>query len=179
MSSKTIFLCAGHHNNDSGAIGIDGVKESDLTKELRDLIASELGDGVWLDSDGDHLSQVVMKIVSLSKEEDIVCDLHFNAYDSPSACGCEVIVANKARDVECELAQKLVDKISEVLGIKNRGVKTESDSHRGQLAMMRPKGINVLIEVCFITNENDLKSYLANKDKLASSIAEILKEYAV
>lgn len=35
-----------------------------------------------------------------------------------------------------------------------------------------------LIEVCFITNPDDLKAYQANKDKIAKAIARAVLEYA-
>ena len=39
--NMAIFISAGHHNNDSGAIG-SGYKENKLTIEFRDLVVSEL-----------------------------------------------------------------------------------------------------------------------------------------
>jgi N-acetylmuramoyl-L-alanine amidase len=43
---------------------------------------------------------------------------------------------------------------------------------------MRLKGENILIEMCFITNANDMASYQANKVQLAESLADVLIKYA-
>ena len=64
-----------------------------------------------------------------------------------------------------------------VLGIKNRGVISETASHRGRLGLMRENGTVSLLELCFISNPNDLKAYHAKKNVLAKEIAKILVRY--
>ena len=41
---------------------------------------------------------------------------------------------------------------------------------------MRENGINLLIEVCFISNATDMAFYQANKQKVANELALILLE---
>ena len=57
-------------------------------------------------------------------------------------------------------------------------VKLESESQHKSLGFMRLKGENILIEMCFITNANDMASYQANKVQLAESLADVLIKYA-
>lgn len=170
---RAVFLAAGHWNKDSGAIGHGGVKESDLTKELRDMIFGHLP-FAWRDDDGMSLSLVVREIKKRSQPGDIICDLHFNAYNG-KATGVEVIVPAVPSMAEMGLAENITESISSTLRIVNRGVKTEKESHRGRLAMMRPEGINILVEVCFIDNPSDLESYQKKKEEVAKVIASNLK----
>jgi hypothetical protein len=60
------------------------------------------------------------------------------------------------------------------MGIRSRGVKSEKDTARKTLAIMRPAGINLLPEICFISNRSDVSAYQANKDKVAEVIARHL-----
>lgn len=174
-----IFLLAGHTasknspNYDPGAIA-NGVSEADLAKELRDLTFPKLNPSkVRVDDDRDSLKQVIQKIQSTDK--DIICDIHFNAA-TPQATGVEVIVPFRATQIELDLASKIANSFANIMSIKNRGVKDETKTARGRLGIMQPKGINVLIEVCFITNTKDLKAYQDNKVKLAESLTQILSE---
>ncbi|WP_337043874.1 N-acetylmuramoyl-L-alanine amidase [Emticicia sp. 17c] len=170
-----IFLTAGHHRKDAGAV-FNGRKEADETIKLRNAITAHLqkqGVEVWNDADEWDLSQTIAEIKKLSKPNDTVCDLHFNA-GSTTATGCEVFVPDDATTEELNLAQRLVENIASLLMIKNRGIKRESNSQHKKLGMMRPQGKNVLIEVCFISNVNDMKNYDACFPYLVETIAQIL-----
>ena len=174
-----IYLSAGHNPNglkpDSGAIG-NGYQEAKLTQELRDLTTKVLrnnGANVWNDDDTMRLPQVLAAINST--EKDVICDLHFNA-GPPTATGVEVLIPARHTSLEKEMATKLVTMLSGVMKLRSRGVKTESDSQHGSLGIMRENGINLLIEVCFISNATDMAYYQANKQKVANELALILEE---
>lgn len=174
-----IYLLAGHTasknspNYDPGAVS-NGVSEADLAKELRDLTFPKLNpSNVRVDDDRDSLKTVIQKIHSTDK--DIICDIHFNAA-TPQATGVEVIIPFRATQTEVDLAYKIATSFAAIMDIKNRGVKDETKTARGRLGIMQPKGINVLIEVCFISNTTDLKKYQDNKVKLAESLSQILTE---
>lgn len=175
MNTGKIYLCAGHHKNDTGAV-CGQWKEADLTIELRDLIAQKIS--VIKDNDFQTLAQLVKELVNNSKMNDVICDLHFNASDSENATGCEVFIADKFTEPEKRLANELCQSISSTLDITNRGFKKESESARGRLAMMSPAGINVLIEVCFMTNKRDMSQYQMLKETLSEKIGEVLNRYA-
>jgi N-acetylmuramoyl-L-alanine amidase len=42
---------------------------------------------------------------------------------------------------------------------------------------MRENGIVCLLELCFISNKNDVDAYQENKEQLAKDIAEIVIKY--
>jgi N-acetylmuramoyl-L-alanine amidase len=177
MITKKIYPLAGHSNTDPGAIA-NGYREADLTKELRNIIVNELKKRNYLkfqiDDDKDGLSTVLKKINPGKK--DILLDIHFNSA-SPTATGTEVFISNYAGDTSKNFAKELVDGTSKIIGITNRGVKPESLSARKRLAVLNKNGAAALIEVCFITNANDMAKYQANKIKLAAFIAELLIKY--
>lgn len=174
-----IYLSAGHTPSgltpDAGAVG-NGYHEAKLTQELRDLTTKALrsnGTKVWNDDDTQRLPAVLAAINST--EKDVVCDLHFNA-GPPTATGIEVLIPTRYTSLEKEMATKLVTMLSGVMKLRSRGVKTEADSQHGTLGIMRENGINLLIEVCFISNATDMAFYQANKQKVANELALILLE---
>lgn len=177
-----IFLTAGHHNRDSGAIG-HGYKESDLTKEIRDLTAARIRQldstvDLWLDDDNDTLTQVIHKVKSKAKPTDVWLELHFDAASSPTATGATALVAANAREKSKKLAADLVSIGSKVLGIRNRGVMSELNSNRGRLGMLHTAASSVLYEVAFISNENDVEAYQDMKYWLSDELARVLINHA-
>lgn len=172
-----IFLTAGHNpkgpNPDPGACA-NNYREADLTIQLRDLTSAVLrnnGQKLWNDSDADSLSTVVSKLKTGNGS--VICEIHFNA-GPPTATGVEVIVPTRSTIEERELAESVAKTFAETMSIRNRGVITESQTRHGRLAIMRPEGINILIEVCFITSKSDLQTYFAKKEVLANKLAELL-----
>jgi N-acetylmuramoyl-L-alanine amidase len=180
---RKIFISAGHSNvvgKDEGAVGLNGIKEGDLTVDLRKLIVEELillGQHTITDPDYFVTKDTVTIINVMLESRDIAVDIHFNAFSFPGARGTEVLVPFKASDVELQLAEILSENISAVLATTNRGVKTEAQSARGRLIFMTPKCENILIEVCFITNKYDLISYFAKEKILAKVIAKCLYDF--
>ena len=175
-----IFILAGHHNNDPGAISPHtGEKEADLTKELAGMVTERINDiapdiETWNDDPNDALNRVVAKISERITNKDIICDIHFNSFHSSSATGFEVIVSNNAGQVSKSIANDLCDIIPKVIGISNRGVKTESQTARGRLAIVNLPGVAVLIETAFLSNPTDMDKYHKQKHWVADEIARIL-----
>lgn len=176
-SCRRIWLSAGHGGSDPGAGG-SGYREADLAIELRDLVRGQMPSDadVWTDPNSWATKQTAPYIQGRSKAGEIVCDIHFNAYNGV-AQGVEVIVPDSPTAFEIKLAEKLAAGISE--SIKSplrgtRGVKTESQTPHKRLAMMRPPGENVLIEVCFIDNAAEMARYQSSKLLVARKIADAL-----
>lgn len=188
---RHIWISAGHSNvvgKDRGAHA-NGVYEGDLTVELRNLICDNL-DCMNLEytqnKDSNALSETMSVLRNLTKNKDILIDLHFNFSTIPSATGCESYVSNIANEVELELAEKGTDTISRILGIQKRGmykgyegVKSETSSQHKRLGWMKLLGNNVLYEICFISNDGDFAKYQKNKRDLAYEIAVDISEFAI
>lgn len=179
-----IFISAGHHDKDPGAIA-NGYRESDLTKKLRDIIVSVLrvrglqqGTDYITDNDNESLQQYLSRIKT--GDGSVVFEIHFDS-GGTDATGCTMIVPKRTLTKEFEIETKfgleIVNGCSGIMAIKNRGVKEESETHVKKLAIMRENGINGLLEVCFISNKNDLEKYFVKQNEIANHIANTLIKY--
>lgn len=171
------YVSAGHHENDPGALG-SGQNENELTIEFRDLVISELarmGVSYAKDKDNETLGQYLHRIRPGAAS--VVVEFHFDSSSNKNATGTTAVVANKASKNSKAFAKELVDKTTEILGIRNRGVIPESQTYRKRLAIMRKPGIVALLELGFISNQKDVEAYHAGKAKLAKELAKIIKKY--
>lgn len=176
-----VFISAGHNPKgikvDPGAVG-NGFREADLAIEFRDLVIKEclrLGLKVIQDKDDERLGTYLERIKTGSGS--VVIEFHFDAAASTSATGTTALIEAEADRLDKAFAKELAELTSKTFGIKNRGVITEKESHRGSLGLMREEGIICLLELCFISNKQDVQLYKTNKEKLAFSIARVIKKY--
>jgi N-acetylmuramoyl-L-alanine amidase len=175
-----ICVHAGHGGADPGAIG-NGYKEADLTIDLRNRISTYLvnntaGVAIHRDNDDHTLLEVIRQHNNLADEKSVNLEIHFNASDKPTATGVECFKPDRHTEEESEFARKIVTISSSVLKLRSRGVKTAKESNRGKLYIEKMDGCNILLEVCFISNKEDLNAYLLRRDKLAEEIGLILIE---
>lgn len=184
MKVRDVFTSAGHSNRpgrDRGATG-NGYVEGDLTVEFRDLLNKELRFyGINPISDGNDtiLQDSITFFKNKTSKNSIVIDIHWNAA-TPRATGVEVLIPSVHSEFEKELAGKIAACIGHELGIPlrgDRGVKTEAESHHGRLGWMRLTGENILIEMCFITNPEDMRAYQSKKHIIAKKLAKIIYDY--
>lgn len=177
--ARKLFVVAGHGGFDKGASGVDGNIEANLTIEFRDLVLAELkklGVIALTDSNNNALIQTLAWLKSLVTPSSIAVDIHWNASSNPDAKGTEIIIPEDPSKFEVALATDLLKMFTDV-GFRNRGVKLESQTARRRLGWMRPVAENILIEVCFITNKQDMVLYNNSKHTLARRVATVLKHY--
>lgn len=182
-----IFLSAGHcnvkgiKNYDSGAIGTykgSKITEAELTQDFENLVLNELKSRnipFITDYPEESLGEYLRRIKTGTGS--VVLEIHFDSAMSNIATGTTCIVGSDADRLDKAFAKELVDITSETLGIRNRGVKSESETHRGRLGLMRKQGIVALIELGFISNPSDIEAYHKYKHILAKKYAEILIKY--
>lgn len=167
------YISAGHTRNlkDKGAVSPFAV-EGELTHEFRNILNNELrllGISTISDPDTTIAGDTIRFYRTLLKEKCLFIDIHFNA-GSPQANGAEIIIADAATKLEIELANTLQSILA--IHFRNRGVKRERDTARKQIGVLRQlPGINLLLEICFISNKNDVDIYHNNKNKLAKQFA--------
>lgn len=176
---KKVYLIAGHHNNDPGAVSqhpeLGGtITEAELTQELRDLVfhyfvAHNELDPIK-DNDAHTLQQVLNEINRTISRDDIVVDLHFNAFNG-RATGVEVLIPTINSAIERSLATSICERLADIMQIRNRGLRREADTPRGRIAILHGTGHRILIEVCFKDNPSDMKAYWKNKHLVAEAIA--------
>ncbi|WP_428663553.1 N-acetylmuramoyl-L-alanine amidase [Runella sp.] len=180
-----LYLLAGHTiiaGKGTGAFGINGFDEAIEAARLRDDITKLLRSknvAVINDVDTTPLQKVVMWLKSLVKKNDKVIEMHFNA-GPPTATGVEVYIDDTPTGEEVVFARQIATAISRVLGIKlrgNAGVRHESESQHSSLAIISvpSAAVNVLVEVCFLTNNGDVDSYRRNYNLLVEALAEIIQ----
>lgn len=181
MSLQVTFPLSGHHNNDSGAV-YNGRYENRETQKIRNCINTYLAkSGVKFISDNDDqtLSQVIKSIQP--GKASVLYEAHLDASVNTSATGTTCVVSATsftAKDNSYKMASEICEVTSKLLGIRNRGVISETQSHRGKLGILHTNsGISVLHEWCFITNVNDMKALDQNLEKVCKEIALILKKY--
>jgi N-acetylmuramoyl-L-alanine amidase len=187
-----VFISAGHSNvagKDRGAASSDGKYiEGVIVAKYREKLVKKLrsiGVVVTVDDNDSILSHTLAFFRNKTTKNSIVIDIHTNASGNIKATGTENLVPNDATETELLLAKELVDAQSEILGIQLRGnfkgfkgVRSESESHHGRLGWMRLTGENILLELFFISNPNDVSSFITNEDKLVERQANIIKNWA-
>lgn len=178
-----IFLSAGHNpkgrRRDPGAVA-NGYQEADLAVELRDLVISEINNQhptakIIRDYDHERLGSYLRRIKTGTGS--VVLEFHFDASSSSTASGSTAFYSFRANKLSRDFATALASATSRILGIKNRGAKSERHTHRGRLGLMRKRGTVALLEVCFITNPNDMRLYHSKKGELAKELASIVHHY--
>ncbi len=184
--ARKAYIIAGHNGKGTGASSkwLDEGSETIVLRDLIGLNLTRLGffdyildDGTLGIGDNTKLSSVVAFMKQNAKESDLSIDLHFNAFGNQTANGCEVLVPFNATTSENKFANDLLSEVCTTLGVSSRGVKGEGSGHHSKLAMLSGGGIsgtNVLLEVCFCTNENDCKKYFSKREELAFRIANLI-----
>lgn len=178
------FVSAGHcalrssPNFDPGAIGVNNRSEASETLRIRNRVVEILRargySDIITDLDSESLAQYLNRIKPGNAS--VVCEFHFNAFNK-QATGVEVLIEAEADRFDRMFAKELCDNTANILKLPNRGVKTESESRRGRLGLMREEGIIALVEVCFIDNPVDMRAFDQNFETLCISYAETLIKF--
>lgn len=167
-----LFLTAGHNGAGTGAKKYldEGAETIKLRNDLKHRLELN-GVQVIADNDSQPLAQVIAAIKSKMTFNDYVIDLHFNA---GGGTGVEAFTNNNPTAEESRLASDMCMTVSRVLGIRNRGVKKESQSNRGKLGILQLNAQTVLLEVCFVDSQDDADEYRAKYYELVEELAEII-----
>jgi N-acetylmuramoyl-L-alanine amidase len=177
------FISAGHcnlpgPNHDPGAPGVDGRWEANETVILRDAVIDEIKrmgfTDIVYDLNSETLRQYLKRINTGNGST--VVEFHFNA-GPRIATGTESLIAAGASVYAKDMASEFAVSTAKILGIRNRGVKSEADTRHKRLALMRESGIVALVEVCFITHAADMAAYDRNFKVLVQSYAAIIIKY--
>ncbi len=175
IKKRTLIIGAGHGGSDPGASG-NGYIERDLAIESRNLLVAELQKmsvKYIVDPDSNALKGSLLYFKKFFNADSVNIDIHWNA-GSAAATGTEVLISTKAGPFEKQLATKITTAIATILGIKNRGLKTELDSARGYLGWLHQPGAVFIIEMCFISNKTDMDKYQGKKHELSKALSTIL-----
>lgn len=171
---KTILISAGHGASDPGACA-NGYSEAAIALIFRDGIAVELRRrGLSVLTDGaDGINEPLTKAIALAKAcSGAAVELHLNASPNKTATGVEAL----ALPIYSRLAQNLAKMVAHVLNIPLRGEKGWKSDSAGQhhrLGFCQAGG--VVLELCFISNETDIETLMANKADVIDALADVLE----
>ena len=169
-----ILLISGHGAGDPGAIGCD-YKESDLTRELVNLIAPKLRNYAQVDvyDQKRNAFSDAKKGKLQAGVYEYALEIHFNAFSDPKAHGAEIYVTTKEKGVSVE--KTIMQKLKKYFTLRDAdGVKVTDFL---VIRNLKDRGISsALLEVCFITNETEMKVYQGSKEMIATDIAAGIAE---
>lgn len=178
---KIIMLDAGHGGTDPGALGkLDGetINEKDLTLSITKKVKAILdsyGYKTAMTRTGDTLPSLAERPQMANQMGcAMFVSIHINSATSPDAYGTEVYYSDenngqKYNMISQELAENVLETMIKKMGSYNRGVRMAN------WAVTRRSNMPaILIEVGFISNENELRKMVSSsyQDKIATGIAE-------
>lgn len=171
-----INVHAGHGKQDSKSCGAEGlIKESIEDRKVKDEVIRllrENGHTVYdtsvdyPSSAGDCVNKIVAKCNQHSVDLDV--SIHFNSgandeKGNGKTTGVEVLVYNTTTKAY-KYAERVCSSVAK-LGFSNRGVKL-----RTNLAVLKTKNPNMLVECCFVDDKDDVNKY--NYKTMAKAIVE-------
>src|SRR5215470_6216828 len=130
------------------------LKEKNLTLQVANLLAQRLRDAcdVILTRSGDtNLGLADRAAVARNNHADLFLSIHFNGFSDSSVDGTEVWVAREASRRSRDFAQAVLNRVTVVTGVANRGVR---EANFGVLLPSRhdPGTAACLVEIAFLTN---------------------------
>ncbi len=181
---KIIVIDPGHGGNDSGAIGVNNLKEKSITLEIARLI-SELAEKNHNKTVEIYQTRYSDTLISLSDRGklakvlnvDLFLSLHCNHSDNPNARGVEIYVFNqrsKFLDEATWFGFQLQADLNDKLGFESRGVKFANFQVLRETTDFMP---SVLLELGFLSNEDEGNyiSEYSNIKKVALAILSLIK----
>ena len=193
MANYDIFLLRGHGNGDSGACA-NGYTEENLAQVIVDRVVELLkGKGVKVFTNSKTQNNFVNNcLVSHTFKYKFGYTIHLNSA-SVTASGIEIFVPINEQYVNTE--NKMCKEIANTLGIAVRGVKSrdynsgathlrlEKDDSKGtdyykEIRQSWQNGLShSIIELCFISNLNDVKQLINKKEQVCRVIANNILVY--
>lgn len=171
------LISAGHSSADPGACA-NGHTEAAIALDMRDLVAKrllEMRHTVLMDGNvAENLP--LQTAIALINGTDLAVELHCNAAANHQATGVEVIAPAHLKLV----AQRIARAIAAETGQKLRGELgwiDQAQSARGRLGFIEAGGL--IVEMVFISNAADLRTFMAAKERVAMAIAGAMCAYEV
>ncbi len=188
-SNMNIRVCIdpGHGDYDTGTVAGDGIVEADQNLEISLLIRD------YLESCGVMVSMTRESDVSVSLSDrcsianengcDFFVSMHRNSVSDTSAdySGIEAWVNNKAPAYDTALAQNILTALDEVGVTDDHGVKygyrdMPGNNYQVNMDTVMP---SCLLELGFVTSEQDNELFLNQKEQYAEAIGNAIIQTAI
>tara|TARA_R110000868_G_scaffold32133_2_gene117129 strand:+ start:591 stop:1166 length:576 start_codon:yes stop_codon:yes gene_type:complete len=149
-----VIIDPGHGGSDTGAIGINGIKEKDVVLNIAKAVV-RLNRKLFNDSLEIYLTRYSDTLISLvdrtklakALKADVFVSIHCNQAVRRAAQGIEVYV-RQGEPLSEYLAEQFANGLNEKLGLKNRGVKYANF----QVLRETTQCPSVLLELGFLSN---------------------------
>ena len=168
-----ICIDSGHGGSDSGAIGVNGLKEKDYNILICEKVINYLKNydvKVVATRESDEFISLEKRVdISNKNNCDLFISIHCNAHTNKEANGFETYSYAGSSDLQ-KLTHKII--LNRIPSLKDRGIKKAS-----YYVLKYTKASAVLIECGFITNESDCEILLNNIDNFALSICQSIVTY--
>lgn len=175
----TFVITAGHDSvKDPGAVSsLNGVlhKEAVLMSSLRNIVRfylEKVGHNVVTDGAG-STNMVLREAIALIPKGTVAIELHTNAASAKSAKGVEVIGNPKHKTLCMEIAGE-ISKAMEIPLRRDKGFFEYSKVGR-TLGFCKAGGI--IVETFFISNDDELQTYLNKEWVIGRSIARAIHNH--
>ena len=175
-----VFINPGHAPNgvpDPGAVSdVTGLRECDVALSVGKLAAHYLN-AVGIETallQSDDLYEVCSEANNL--ESDLFISIHCNSVESPYAEGTETWYcagSGKGRYLADCIQSQIVDSLRTV----DRGAKMATPGKNGLYVLTNTDMPAVLVELAFISNEDDEKLLRNEQDEFARAIARGVTDY--
>ena len=175
-----VFLNPGHAPNgepDPGAVNeTTGLRECDVAKNVADLVAYYLNAaGVSTDVlQSDSLGEISQ--AANDSGADLFISIHCNSAEAAAATGTETW-ACAGSSAGHALAACIQNQIVDALGTVDRGVKTATPGVNGLYVLTNTDAPAVLVELAFISNDDDEQLLEKKQDDFARAIARGVTDY--
>lgn len=173
---KSITLTAGHSNTDPGAVNKQRT-EADIAVDMRNMVRYYLiREGWTVKTDGEgKINFPLIQAIKLAIQSPLAIEFHCNAGPS-TAKGCEVLAQLKHK----ELAQTIAQAIAKEMSIPLRGDKGYKPENSGQHSRLGfiSKGNGLIVELFFISNNDELATWDRVKWRVAKEVADAINNYA-
>ena len=171
---KRLVIDLGHGGYDPGAVGKNGTKESDIVlsigRYLNDLLKDVDLEVIFTRISDKYISLSDRVKLSNSFKADYFLSIHVNSCSDESVRGVEMWQYSKEDRSLNEFSSGLCKDISDILKIRNRGVKLSKSLYVLRKTSMKA----TLLEVDFISNK-DCESDLRNNDNI-KAISRFIKK---
>lgn len=176
-----VFINPGHAPNgnpDPGAVnGNTGLRECDVALAVGDLVGHYLkaaGVGVTNVFQCDSLEEICDQ--ANASGADLFISIHCNSAEAASATGTETW-ACAGSSAGHALAACIQNQIVDALGTVDRGVKTATPGVNGLYVLTNTDAPAVLVELAFISNDDDEQLLEEKQDDFARAIARGVTDY--
>ena len=161
LAGKIVMVDPGHGGEDSGAVGIGGAMEKDITlsigQKLRNLLASN-GATVYMTREGDKKPSIRARPqMAIAAHADYFISIHCDSRDPVNSYSGTTVYFH-AQNATCRrFAIDVENRVAAVSGIRPDGVKSDTIRFQTGFGVLRGSPMPaILVECGYMNNESDL-----------------------